>query len=196
MPTEISPSELREIVQRAQGGSEEDFRRLYDLFSRAIFNFVWRLIGSLEDAEDLTQETFLKVHSEIGNLRESGQFKFWLYRIARNEVYQRLRRSKRSPEISIDHGKIDYYSFLPDSSHDTNPEQQALSGELNQVVGKALTRMSPKYRDVFVLAVFHKMSYQEITKIVGRSLLSVKTDIYRARLMLKDDLKKYLKSRS
>ena len=56
--------------------------------------------------------------------------------------------------------------------------------------------MSPKYRDVFVLAVFHKMSYQEITKIVGRSLLSVKTDIYRARLMLKDDLKKYFKNKS
>ena len=183
MPTEISPNELRDIVQRAQRGSEEDFHKLYDLFSRAIFNFVWRLIGSLEDAEDVTQETFLKVHSEIRNLRESGQFKFWLYRIARNEVYQRLRRSKRSPEISIDQGEIDYYGFLPDSSHDTNPEEQALSGELNKVVGKALTRMSPKYRDVFVLAVFHRMSYQEITKIVGRSLLSVKTDIYRARLM-------------
>jgi DNA-directed RNA polymerase specialized sigma24 family protein len=61
------------------------------------------------------------------------------------------------------------------------------------VVGRALRALSPKYRDVFVLAVFHKMSYEDISKVVGRSLLSVKTDIYRARLMVKDILNDYLK---
>jgi RNA polymerase sigma-70 factor, ECF subfamily len=196
MPTKISRNELGETVKNAQKGSPEDFQKLYDLFSKPIFNFVWRLIGSLEDAEDLTQETFLKVHREIRNLRQVGQFKLWLYRIARNEVYQKLRRSKRTPEISIDHEEIDFYSFLPDSSHNINPEKRALSQELNGVIGRALNRMSPKYRDVFVLAVFHKMSYEDITKIVGRSLLSVKTDIYRARLMVKDALNEYLKKRS
>jgi RNA polymerase sigma-70 factor (ECF subfamily) len=65
MSSEISQSELEEIVKRVQQGSVEDFHKLYDLFSKPIYNFVWRLIGSTQDAEDLTQETFLKVHRNI-----------------------------------------------------------------------------------------------------------------------------------
>ncbi|MDA2936980.1 sigma-70 family RNA polymerase sigma factor [Acidobacteria bacterium AH-259-A15] len=196
MPTEISPSELKETVRRVQNGSLEDFQKLYDLFSKPIYNFIWRLIGSAEEAEDLTQETFLKVHSEIKNLREPGQFKFWLYRIARNEVYQKLRRSKKEPEASMDDKEIHYHNFLPAQSPHIDPEKRALSRELGEVIGRALRAMSPKYRDVFVLAVFHKVSYEEISKIVDRSLLSVKTDIYRARLMVKDALNEYMKKRS
>ncbi len=192
MSTEIGQQELAEIVVRAQRGSSEDFYRLYSLYSRSIFNFVRRLSGSANDAEDLTQDTFFKVHSELGKLREPKQFKYWLFRIARNEVYQKLRRSQRTPEVSIDDDEVLYYDFLSDDSEDQDPERQVLSLELRQVIDKTLGGLKPKYRDVFVLAAFHKMSYEDITRIVGRSLLSVKTDIYRARLALKEALKKYL----
>lgn len=195
MPTEISPDELEKTVKGAQKGSSEDFHKLYSLYSKQIYNFVWRLVGSTEDAEDLTQETFLKVHREIRNLRQAGQFKFWLYRIARNEVYQKQRRSKKKTEVSLDDSAIDYYDFLPHPSPDNDPEKQALYRELSQIMDQTLKTMAPKYRDVFVLAVFHKMSYEDITKIVDRSLLSVKTDIYRARLTVKDALGRYMKKR-
>ncbi len=192
MSAEISQSELEKTVRRVRTGSSEDFHKLYDLFSKPIYNFIWRLIGSTHDAEDLTQETFLKVHREIKNLRKPGQFKFWLYRIARNEVYQKLRRSRKASEVLLDHKTIDYFDFLPHESPDINPEKRALSQELNRVIDRTLKAMSPKYRDVFVLAVFHKMSYEDITLIVDRSLLSVKTDIYRARLTVKEAVNEYL----
>jgi RNA polymerase sigma-70 factor (ECF subfamily) len=195
MSTKISPAELEETVKGAQKGSTEDFHKLYNHYSKQIYNFVWRLVGSTEDAEDLTQETFLKVHREIKNLRQAGQFKFWLYRIARNEVYQKQRRSKKTSEISLDDTAIDYYDFLPHPSPGGDPEKQALYRELSQIMERTLKAMSPKYRDVFVLAVFHKMSYEDITKIVERSLLSVKTDIYRARLTVKDALSQYMSRR-
>lgn len=195
MSSDVSPEELKEIVRRAQKGSPEDFQRLYTLFSKPIYNFIWRLIGSTEDAEDLAQDTFLKVHNELKGLREPGQFKFWLYRIARNEVYQKLRRSQRATEVSIDDEEVTYFNFIPDGSGSLNPEKEVLSRELNEVIGRALKAMSPKYRDVFVLAVLEKMSYEDITKIVGRSLLSVKTDIYRARLIAKDILNDYLRTK-
>jgi len=193
MPKEVSQTQIKEWVQRAQNGSLEDFQRLYDLFAKPIYNFVRRLIGSPQDAEDLTQDTFLKVHSELKKLRDPAQFKFWLYRIARNEVYQKLRKGQRSPVASIDDEETGYHDFLSDDAPELDPERRFLSKELDAVVEKALQSMAPKYRDVFVLAVFQKVSYEDITKIVGRSLLSVKTDIYRARLMVKEQLNAYLK---
>ncbi len=195
MPTDLSQKELEEIVREAQQGSLESFHRLYQSYSRAIYNFIWRLVGESADAEDLTQETFLKAHSELKKLRDPAQFKYWLYRIARNEVYQKLRKSQRATVVSIDDEEVSYYDFLEDDSSGLDPESQVLALELNLVIRQALDAMSPKYRDVFVLAVFQKESYENISKIVGRSLLSVKTDIYRARLAVKEQLNKYLKQR-
>jgi RNA polymerase sigma-70 factor (ECF subfamily) len=192
MSSEFSAQELAGIVERARNGSLEDFHRLYSCFVKPIYNFIWRLVGSPDEAEDLTQETFLKVYGEISNLRDPGQFKFWLYRIARNEVYQRLRRTRKRPEVSIDNEEIPYYDFLADDSQGLDPERRVLSQELQQVVRASLQSLKPKYRDVFVLAVFEKMSYDDITRVVGRSLLSVKTDIYRARLVVKDAIADYL----
>ena len=195
MPTDLSQKELEEIVREAQQGSLESFHRLYQFYSRAIYNFIWRLVGESADAEDLTQETFLKAHSELKKLRDPAQFKYWLYRIARNEVYQKLRKSQRVTVVSIDDEEVSYYDFLEDGSSGLDPESRVLALELNRVIHQALDAMSPKYRDVFVLAVFQKESYENISKIVGRSLLSVKTDIYRARLAVKEQLNKYLKQR-
>ena len=195
MSSEISPEELFQVVERAQRGSVSDFQELYSLFGKPIFNFIMRLIGSPIEAEDLTQETFLKVYAELANLRDPGQFKFWLYRIARNEVYQKLRKGKRRTEVPIDDEETPYVDFLADEKGGLDPEQAILAGELNEVVRTSLMTLKPKYRDVFVLAVFEKMSYDDISKVVGRSLLSVKTDIYRARLAVKDAVSTYLRKK-
>lgn len=195
MSAEISQKEIEEIVARARNGSLDDFHRLYSIYGKPVYNFIWRLVGSPNDAEDLAQETFLKVHSELKNLRDVKQFRYWLYRIARNEVYQRLRRSLRRSEVSIDNEEIPYFEFLADDSHDLDPEERILSQELDRVIQSSLMALKPKYRDVFILAVFEKMSYEDITKVVGRSLLSVKTDIYRARLAVKEAIGSYLKNK-
>ena len=195
MSAEFSQKEIEGIVAKAQNGSIDDFHRLYSIYAKPVYNFIWRLVGSPSDAEDLTQETFLKVHSELKNLRDVKQFRYWLYRIARNEVYQKLRRSLRRSEVSIDNEEIPYFEFLADNAHDLDPEERVLSHELNQVVQSSLMALKPKYRDVFILAVFEKMSYEDITKVVGRSLLSVKTDIYRARLAVKEAIGSYLSNK-
>jgi RNA polymerase sigma-70 factor (ECF subfamily) len=195
MSAEFSQKEIERIVAKAQDGSVEHFHQLYSIYSKPVYNFIWRLVGSPSDAEDLTQETFLKVHSELKNLRDTKQFRYWLYRIARNEVYQRLRRSLRRSEVSIDNEEIPYFEFLADDAHDLDPEERVLSQELDRVVQSSLMALKPKYRDVFILAVFEKMSYEEITKVVGRSLLSVKTDIYRARLAVKEAIGLYMSNK-
>ncbi|MBI3939501.1 MAG: sigma-70 family RNA polymerase sigma factor [Acidobacteria bacterium] len=185
-------ADLVRLVGQAQKGDSESCHTLYGLYAKPVHNFIFRLIGTVEDAEDLTQETFFKAFSEVAKLREPGQFKFWLYRIARNEVYQRIRRLRRKTEVSLDDEEIGYRNFLPDQSRDVNPEESLLNRELERHIRLALDAMPLKLRDVFVLAVIQKFSYEEVTQIVGRSLLSVKTDIYRARLIAKDIIRKYL----
>ena len=81
------------------------------------------------------------------------------------------------------------YNYWED---ELDPEKQIMSRELDSVIRKALLSLKPKYRDVFVLAVQEKMSYEEISQIVGRSVVSVKTDIYRARQAVKEKLNRYL----
>ncbi len=192
MGLEISEEQLEKLIEAAAGGSVEDFRKLYELYSVPVYRFVLGLVGNEAEAEDITQETFIKVFYKLNKLKEPVFFRFWLYRIARNETYQMHRRFKRRGEVSIDNEEIGYYEFLQNENEGPNPEKQVMSRELDSVIRKAILSLKPKYRDVLILAVQEKMSYEEISKIVGRSVVSVKTDIYRARQVVKEKLDRYL----
>lgn len=179
-------------VERARQGDAEAFEALYREFVKGIFNYVFRLVGSVPEAEDLTQETFLKVHCELPNLRAAEYFRYWIYRIARNEVYQRARKHKRVNEVSLDNDETHLGDFVRQLRVTQTPEDEALRGEFNDVVAQALDQMPHKLREVFVLGVMQRFSYDEITRIVNRSVLSVKTDIYRARLIAREVIQKYM----
>jgi len=192
MGLEFSKGQLEELVKSASEGSVEDFHKLYEVFSVQVYKFILGMTGDESEADDITQETFIKVFYKLKKLKDPGYFKFWLYRIARNEVYQRHRQLKRRGEVSIDNEEIGYYGFIPDDKEGLDPEKQVMSRELDSVVRKALQSLKPKYRDVLILAVQEKMTYEEISKVVGRSVVSVKTDIYRARQVVKEKLDRYL----
>jgi RNA polymerase sigma-70 factor (ECF subfamily) len=189
MSLEISKEQLEKLVEAAAEGSVEDFHQLYEIFSAPIYKFVLGMAGSEPEAEDITQETFIKVFYKLKELKDPGQFKFWLYRIARNEVFQRYRKLRRRGEVSIDNEEIGYYEFLADDKVNCDPEEIAISKELGAVVQQAVLSLKPKYRDVFILAVQEKMSYEEISQITGKSMVKVKTDIYRARQAIRKKLR-------
>ena len=192
MSLEISKGQLEKLIKAAGGGSVEDFHELYEIFSTPVYKFVLGMVGIEAEAEDITQEIFIKVFYKLKKLKDPEYFRFWLYRIARNEVYQKHRQIQRRSEVSIDNEEIGYYDFIADDKSGPDPEKQIISRELDSVIQKALLSLKPKYRDVFILAVQEKMSYEEIAKIVGRSVVSVKTDIYRARQAVKEKLNRYL----
>lgn len=174
-----------DLVSKAKQDDVNAFHQLYKLFGKDIYNFIYRLTGSKEEAEDLTQETFVKAFQDIKNLREDSRFKSWLFSIARNEVYQRARRySSRVKPLEEEAIQI--------PSTEKTPEEAYLQGELSDVVQSALDSLPLKLKTVLVLAAIQNHSYQEIAEIVGRSVPAVKTDIHRARLKVREHLKKYL----
>jgi RNA polymerase sigma-70 factor (ECF subfamily) len=180
----------RRLVREARNGDQEAFKTIYDCYGPRIYNFLYRLLGSSHEAEDATQQTFLIALRRLGTLRDPDLLESWIYRIARNEVYQKYRR-KRVDSLDKDSSKS-FAERTEDRRLDGQPERALLNEELGEALQSALNNLPLKLREVFILAVVDEMSYQDISEIVGRSLLSVKTDIYRARLMAKEELSWYV----
>ena len=188
----VDPTVLKTWIQRAQKGDVGSYQNIYDSFARKVLNFVYRMVHSLEEAEDLTQETFVAVYQKLGTLQDSDKFEAWLFRIARNFIYQRYR--KRAPAaVSIDAPSEDGRLMTELVDGRKNPDEEYQTQELEGVITNVIADLPEKYREVFVLSALQQLSYQQIADIVGRSLPSVKTDIHRARLEVRDSVKKYLK---
>jgi RNA polymerase sigma-70 factor, ECF subfamily len=181
---------VHKLVVEAQNGDGSAFQALYEHFAPRIYNFLYRLLGSRDEAEDVAQQTFLIALRQLRTLRDAAQIESWIYRIARNEVYLKFRRKKALSLEDEDSGTE--VEKLEEIRLHANPEKLLLNEELGRRIQSILDNLPAKLREVFVLAVIQGMSYQEIAGIVGRTLLSVKTDIYRARLAVKEELRRYL----
>ena len=188
----VDPAKLQSWIKQAKKGDVASYQQIYEVFSRKILNFIFRMVNSQEVAEDLTQDTFVAVYQKLRSLKDDRKFEPWLYRIARNFVYQKY-RARTPSAVSIDaldeEGRME--TQLVDERK--NPDEAFQSQELEDVVANVIDGLSEKYREVFVLSALQHLSYQEIADIVGRSLPSVKTDIHRARLEVRNSVKEYLK---
>jgi RNA polymerase sigma-70 factor, ECF subfamily len=182
--------DVRKLVEGTRNGDQEAFKSIYECYGPRIYNFLFRLLGSRSEAEDATQQTFLVALNRIGSLRDPNLLESWIYRIARNEVYQKYRRKQLSSLDDDDSKSV--AASAEDRQLGGHPEKVLLNEELGEALQSTLDNLPLKLREVFLLAVVDEMSYQDISEIVGRSLLSVKTDIYRARLMAKERLSRYI----
>jgi len=182
---------LVEWIREARNGNLGAFQKIYDQFARKVLNFIYRMVNSIEEAEDLTQETFTAVYQKLESLQDPGKFEPWLFRIARNFVYQRY-RIRQPAMAAVDALDEDGQPVLQIEDTRKTPDESFQARELEEVVQEAIASLAPKYREVFVLSALRHLSYQEIAEIVGRSLPSVKTDIHRARLDVRNRVKHYL----
>jgi RNA polymerase sigma-70 factor (ECF subfamily) len=188
----VDPAVLVQWIRKAQKGDIESYQEIYEVFARKVLNFIYRMVNSPEEAEDLTQETFVTVYQKLGTLKDESKFEPWLFRIARNFVYQKYRAHSPST-TSID--ALDENGQIVTQLVDTrkNPDEAFQTVELEDVVADVISGLPEKYREVFMLSALQHLSYQEISEIVGRSLPSIKTDIHRARLEVRKRVKEYLK---
>ena len=188
----VSGERLDEVVSRAKEGEIEAFQELYRLYAKKILNYVYRMTGSREEAEDLTQDTFVLAYKNLSSLQDNRKFQSWLFRIAQNNIYQKYRgKTPRLESLDAVQGdELSEAQKLPAPLK--SPEARMLSEELQRVIDQVIQNLPEKYKQVFVLSAIHKLSYQEIAEIVGRSLASVKSDIHRARVEVRNKVKEYL----
>lgn len=177
-----------ELVARARHGDEEAFRLIFDRYSRPVLRFIYDMVGQREQAEDLTQETFVRAYKGLAGFRDEAKLSTWLFAIAKNVARESLRtRPREERKVEIDDPVV---AELKDGS--LSPAGTLLDKELSTVVRKALGRLDEDKRTVFTLKVFQQRSYEEIVEITGFSLGKVKTDLHRARAEMRRRIGPYL----
>jgi RNA polymerase sigma-70 factor, ECF subfamily len=183
----------QEIVARARDGSEAAYRELIGRYQRPVFSLIYRLVRDREKAEDLAQETFIKVLNAIERYDPSYKFSSWIFKIAHNTSLDHLR--KKEPEtLSLDGSphattaaEIEA-STLTAVSDDESPEEYTSSRELGGHIERAIALLRPEYRTAIVLWHVEGRPYEEIAEVMEVPLGTVKTYIHRARNELREHL--------
>jgi len=191
--TDYSEVSDQQIVVYAQQGREDAYRELIARYERPVFSLIFRMVRDNETAEDLAQETFIKVLNNIDRYLPEFKFSSWLFKIANNITIDFLRR-RQIDTISID-GAPDAVTAgsrrataIALASGGESPLQELESKELGEQIEKAIGKLRPEYRACILLRHVEDYSYDEIAEIVKLPLGTVKTYIHRARAELRDSL--------
>jgi len=169
----------KELLARVKAGEMRAFTVLVDRYKVRLFNLIYRMLQSREEAEDLLQETFLRVFKERESYDPAFAFSTWIYTIALNLCRNELKRRKRFKFFGIDLIKDDRRYAV-----ETKGNANCLSSTLE----KAIASLPVKYRSVFLLREVNQLSYEEMSESLDIPLGTVKSRVNRARLMLRKKL--------
>ena len=164
-----------EIVLGCQRGDREAQRELYELHRQKVFGLMTRMVG-FDDAADLTQQVFLKIYKTIGQFAGRSRFESWMYRVAVNESLQHLRRAGRAKHQTLSHEPI---------SRSSNEAERI---DHKEILERALERLDPDLRSVFLLREVEGLSYREIAESLDVLQGTVGSQLNRARRRLRETL--------
>jgi RNA polymerase sigma-70 factor (ECF subfamily) len=188
----ITPIRDCSLVREAQRGNQAAFAKLVHTYDHTVLRLALRLTGSQSDAQDIHQETFLKVYKKLGDFRFECSFSTWVYRIVTNICLDHLRRNRaRKNGGGLEISGEDLLDQLPDDRPGNNPEQQLLDRELGAQILRALERLTPHERMVFDLRHFQGLKLESVSEIVNASEGSIKMTFFRATRKLRLHLGKY-----
>ena len=184
-----------QLMLAFQAGDESAFPKLVERNQAKIYAMVYRLVTNHAQAEDLTQEVFLRVFRTAPRYQPMAKFSTWIYRIAANVALNaiRSRRKRRFASLQLtenDDGSS-WHREVPDP-HGAPPQARLASEELHEKLAEAIADLPENQRIAITLNKYEHMSYQEIADILGCSTMAVKSLLARARCNLRDALAKYL----
>jgi len=184
LPLPRTQSEINRVIEAHLGGDPHAFGRIVARYQSRLINFVYRMTGDRDRAEELVQDTFLRVHRHLHRFDRERNFSTWIYTIAANLARNELRRRNASPFIPTDPKP-----WLPSSEQDApeledpghRPDMDFDREEVAETVRQTVKHLSPDHREVFVLRELEGKSYEEIAEIVSTSVGTVKSRLSRAR---------------
>ena len=176
-----------ELILYSKEGNLDAYNQLIEIYQQQVYNIALRMLGSPQDAEDVTQEIFVQSWKSLGGFRGKN-FRAWLFRIASNACKDFL-RSKRSRKADSLDAIFPEYNPLPSPTE--SPEEHALKEEVADLIARQLLHLSEDQRLVVTLADLQGLSYEEIAEVTSTSLGTVKSRLNRGRANLRDLLLKH-----
>lgn len=190
------PADLRDRadMSRLAAGEDAALNDLMDRHATPVFHFLCRMLGNEEDANDLAQETFLRVFRARGSFRTSEKFSTWLFTIAANLARNHFRWRSRHPNISLETESSETEQTLGSAlpANDPAPNETALAGERAGAVRTAVRRLPEDMRDAIILCEWQEFSVAEAAAILKTTPKAVESRLYRARRILRERLKTWL----
>ncbi len=178
----------KDILVDLVNGDSEAFNVLVDRYKNRLLNFVYRFVKDYDVAEDIVQETFLRVFRKRRDYKAIANFSTWIFTIAGNLAKSELRRRKRWRFLSIDATDEEEKSFeIQDPG--MRPDRVTAVRMLNENVQDSIDTLQSKYKEALILRDIEGMSYQQIAEVAGVPVGTVKSRVNRARLKLQKKLK-------
>lgn len=185
MRAELKELSDEELMLKVQEGSHMSFDILVDRYKVRLYNFILRMVGQPEEAEELAQEAFVKAFIHAGKYKTIARFSTWLYTIATNLVRNQLRARRRMPQVlSLWElgGRREEEPKQADLVADNrSPDNSINDRELSRIIEEAIEKIPEKYRTSFVLREINQLSYEEIAAVTGLKLGTVRSRINRGR---------------
>ncbi|RJX39199.1 RNA polymerase sigma factor SigW [Paenibacillus pinisoli] len=177
------------LARLALKGDQQAFAELVDLYQDKLFHMAYRMLNNRQEAEDVVQDTFLRVYKNLERFDETLKFSTWIYRIATNLCIDRLR--KRKPTYSLDaesqeYDGLDGYSMIP--SDNRTPESELILSDTQRIIHQAMESLPPKYKSVMMLRYIQDLSLQEVGDILDMPVTTIKTRVHRGREFLRKKL--------
>ncbi len=188
----------RELVGKVQDGDDSAFRELFDRYHRRAFAVAFGVVKNKQDALDIVQDAFIKVHRHIGNFQGSSSFYTWLYRIVMNLSIDHVRRAKKGRDLDYDDrvgresGDVAGDGALLPEILDGNPSKTVLRKELTMAIQKALDELPEYHRAVIMLREVEGLSYEEMASVLKVPKGTIMSRLFHARRKMQDSLSEYL----
>ncbi len=191
MPDKGDAQFVRRLKERDPSAMDE----MVDRFSNKIFNLAIGLLKNQEDASDVVQDTLLQVFEKIETFRGDSQLSSWIYRIAINFAYMKIRKNKRNEYIPIEENMPQFQKSgmhaRPVNSWAEKADVALERKETRELLRTNISKLAEKYRTVLVLRDIEGFSTEEVAEITGMTIPAVKSRLHRARLFLREKLADY-----
>jgi RNA polymerase sigma-70 factor (ECF subfamily) len=178
-----------ELIDRVREGDEEAFAVLVDRYRNRIHRLVYGLLRDADEAEDVTQEVFVKAFFRIASYKGNSAFYTWLYRVAVNAASDWRKKWRRRKGLSLEEGPTGSEGLKDEAPR---PERLAHGRELGEKIEAALAALPEKYRTILVLREYEGLSYEEMARVLSLRKGTVESRLFRARERLKSMLEKHL----
>lgn len=197
-PTPDLPDELAardvELMLRVKEGDTEAFAELVEIHQHRVVGTVAKMLGDDTEAEDVAQQVFVRVWRSAARYEPTAKFTTWLFTILRNLVFNELRRRKRHPTASLDQPR-DPDDDRPRDTEDTRtktPDTTLLDDEMMDAIQRAIDELPETQRLAVIMRRYDDTPYEDIAEVLGLTVPSVKSLLFRARTELREKLQRYL----